>query len=98
VRLVSISIDPEVDTPARLREYAARVGATGNWVFLTGSADAVEAAQRAFGAYRGSKEAHAAATYVRRTATAPWERIDGLASVDALLRASTGDRAHDDRH
>jgi len=93
VRLVSISIDPEVDTPARLREYAARAGAGGDWHFLTGRPSAVEAAQRAFGAYRGSKEAHAAATYVRRSPSEPWGRIDGLASADTLIRASTGDNA-----
>jgi len=38
IRLVSFSVDPEVDTPERLREYAARFGADGQrWLFLTGS-------------------------------------------------------------
>lgn len=37
VRFVSISVDPEVDRPERLREYAQRFGAsTRNWSFLTG--------------------------------------------------------------
>ncbi|MDE1170525.1 MAG: SCO family protein [Verrucomicrobium sp.] len=37
-RLVSIAIDPENDTPAALREYAARMGAQpGRWIFLTGT-------------------------------------------------------------
>lgn len=36
VRLVSISIDPEKDTPAVLREYAAHFGASDGWLFLTG--------------------------------------------------------------
>ncbi|HVU52059.1 MAG TPA: SCO family protein [Polyangia bacterium] len=43
--LVSISVDPERDTPARLAEYAARYGANPvRWSFLTGPADALEAA------------------------------------------------------
>jgi protein SCO1/2 len=43
--LVSISVDPERDTPARLAEYAARYGANPvRWSFLTGPADAIEAA------------------------------------------------------
>ena len=43
--LVSISVDPERDTPARLAEYAARYGANPlAWSFLTGPADAIEAA------------------------------------------------------
>jgi protein SCO1/2 len=43
--LVSISVDPERDTPARLAEYAARYGANPlAWSFLTGPANAIEAA------------------------------------------------------
>jgi protein SCO1/2 len=37
VRFVAISVDPETDTPERLREYAARFGADENqWLFMTG--------------------------------------------------------------
>jgi protein SCO1/2 len=37
VRLVAISVDPENDTPERLREYAARFGADQKqWLFMTG--------------------------------------------------------------
>ena len=42
VWMVSVSVDPEVDTPARMREYAARYRAdTTRWAFLTGDRDAV---------------------------------------------------------
>lgn len=38
VRLVTISVDPEYDTPAVLTEYAHDIGAdTSRWTFLTGS-------------------------------------------------------------
>jgi cytochrome oxidase Cu insertion factor (SCO1/SenC/PrrC family) len=41
--LVSISVDPDRDTPARLAEYAARYGASPvRWSFLTGPAAAIE--------------------------------------------------------
>jgi protein SCO1/2 len=41
--LVSISVDPENDTPARLAAYAARYGASPvRWSFLTGPAAAVQ--------------------------------------------------------
>jgi len=43
--LVSISVDPTRDTPAKLAEYGARYGANPiAWSFLTGPADAIEAA------------------------------------------------------
>src|SRR5580692_5689518 len=42
-RLVSISVDPENDTPAVLAAYAARAQADpGRWSFLTGTAQDVE--------------------------------------------------------
>jgi len=42
VELVSFSVDPEHDTPAVLREYAARLNAQpSRWHFLTGDKDAI---------------------------------------------------------
>jgi protein SCO1/2 len=41
-QLVSISVDPDFDRPARLAEYARAARASPRmWTFLTGSADAV---------------------------------------------------------
>lgn len=37
VRFVSITVDPDHDTPESLRAYADRIGATDRWLFLTGS-------------------------------------------------------------
>jgi protein SCO1/2 len=43
VRLVSVSVDPERDTPPVLSEYAARYGADPQrWLFLTGEKKAIE--------------------------------------------------------
>jgi protein SCO1/2 len=42
VRLVSFSVDPDEDTPAVLKKYAARFGADPErWLFLTGKRDKV---------------------------------------------------------
>ena len=90
VRLVSISIDPDVDNIPTLRKYADRYRAGASWRFLTGTRDAVVAAQRVFGAFRGDKSNHAPATYLRRSPQSPWEALDGLSSADALLRAYRG--------
>jgi cytochrome oxidase Cu insertion factor (SCO1/SenC/PrrC family) len=46
VRLVSISVDPEHDTPEVLDAYARRMGAREHWDFLTGPRDAVAALLR----------------------------------------------------
>lgn len=39
VRRVSISVDPEYDTPEVLEEYAERFDAPDDWLFLTGAQD-----------------------------------------------------------
>jgi len=40
IRFVSVSVDPEIDTPDRLSEYAERFGADpAKWYFLTGDMD-----------------------------------------------------------
>jgi len=52
VHLISVSIDPEQDTPARLCEYARKFSAGPHWTFYAGTLEASIAAQKAFGAYR----------------------------------------------
>lgn len=48
-RVVSVSVDPEVDTPERLRDFASRYGGLDQWTLLTGSPDDVRnVTQRAF--------------------------------------------------
>jgi protein SCO1/2 len=86
VRLVSISIDPDFDTPEALRAYAARHGAGPRWQLLTGTPAASIAAQRAFGAYRGGAANHAPATYLRRARGERWEIVEGLTGVEPLVR------------
>jgi protein SCO1/2 len=42
IHLVSISVDPEYDTPQRLAEYARQIGARAErWTLLTGDRDAI---------------------------------------------------------
>ncbi len=85
VHIVSISIDPEQDTPQRLREYAARFHAGPEWHHYTGTLAASQAAQRAFGVYRGNKMDHVPATLVRAAPGAPWVRLGGFATAEQLL-------------
>lgn len=85
VHMVSISIDPEQDTPARLRDYAKKFSAGSQWRHYTGSVQASITAQRAFDAYRGDKMSHDPLTLMRAAPGKPWVRIDGFATPDDLL-------------
>lgn len=86
VHIVSISIDPEQDTPEVLREYARKYHAQPGWDFYTGSADNSIAIQQAFNVYRGDKMSHEPVTFVRTTPGKTWLRIDGFTTANALLQ------------
>ena len=86
VRMVSITIDPEYDTPARLQAYAARYDAGPQWQFLTGKLEDIVAIQKAFEAYRGTKMNHEPLTFLRATAQSPWVRLNGLASAADVVK------------
>lgn len=85
IHVVSVSIDPEHDTPSRLRDYATRYQAKANWDFYTGSAAASITVQKAFAAYRGDKMNHEALSLIRKAPGQPWLRVEGLATPDELL-------------
>jgi protein SCO1/2 len=52
VAFVSITIDPDHDTPEVLKEYAAIFGADPRgWAFLTGDASALQEVARAYGVF-----------------------------------------------
>jgi protein SCO1/2 len=84
IRAISISIDPEHDTPAVLREYAANFDADPDWLFLTGRLGDIVAVQKAFGSYLGNKMNHPPYTFLRRSPRDPWVRIDGIVHADVL--------------
>lgn len=86
LRLMSISTDPQHDTPAVLRSYAKQFDAGKGWRFYTGTVAESVAVQRAFDVYRGNKMNHVPSTLLRRRPGEPWIRLEGYASVDALLR------------
>ena len=85
VHLMSISIDPEQDTPERLREYAQRFGASPGWQYYTGTLAASQSAQQAFNVYRGDKMSHTPVTLMRAAPGQPWMRLDGFVTPDQLL-------------
>jgi len=84
--LLSISTDPEEDTPGKLRQYAQRFGARNGWNHYTGTVEASQSAQRAFDVYRGDKMSHTPVTLMRAAPGRPWLRIEGFLTPDELLQ------------
>jgi protein SCO1/2 len=85
VRMISVTIDPDQDTPRRLKAYADRFNAGPGWQFLTGDLADIVSVQKAFDAYRGDKMNHLPLTYVRTAADGPWVRLEGFASAAEVV-------------
>jgi cytochrome oxidase Cu insertion factor (SCO1/SenC/PrrC family) len=85
VHLISVSVDPVNDTPAKLKEYAARFKARPGWYFLTGSKENVDAALRKLGNYVETPEAHQNLFIIGNERSGLWKKAFGLAQPDALI-------------
>ena len=85
VRIISITIDPEQDTPQQLKAYAEHYGADDHWQFLTGRLNDIIAVQKAFDIYRGSKTNHEPITLLRGAGDESWVRLDGIASAADII-------------
>jgi protein SCO1/2 len=85
VQLVSISIDPEHDTPKVLKAYLKRYRAKPGWDFLTGNRENIERVTNAFGSYTPDKMQHYPLTFVYSPVQDVWFRIDGLVATAELM-------------
>jgi protein SCO1 len=75
VFLLSFSVDPEEDTPAKLKEYAERFHARPGWVFLTGSKANMDFALSRLGQKVDRKEDHLTVFVVGNDRTGLWKKV-----------------------
>jgi protein SCO1/2 len=90
LRLLSVSVDPRTDTPARLKDYAARLGARPGWYFLTGNQQNVDFALHKLGQYTEQKEAHTNVLIVGNERTGLWKKVFGLGKAEDILAIVRG--------
>lgn len=85
VQLVSITIDPEHDTPEVMHDYLQRYRRKPGWDFLTGSKADIDKAMHAFNAFVPNKMNHYPLTFLRAPDGKHWIRIYGLISTADLM-------------
>ncbi len=84
--LVSISVDPETDTPTRLKEYGRRFHARPGWIFLTGKKENVDWALYKLGQYVETKDDHTSIFIIGNEPKGLWKKAFGLAPADQLIK------------
>lgn len=86
VNIISISVDPEVDTPASLKAYAKKLNAGPGWYFLTGTKESIDFALKKIGQFVDDKQAHLNIFIIGNERTGLWKKAFGLAKSDELMK------------
>lgn len=84
-RIISISVDPTVDTPAELKAFGKKFHARPGWYFLTGPKENVEFVLKKLGQFVADKQDHYNIIIVGNERTGLWKKAFGLAKSDALV-------------
>lgn len=80
VHMISITIDPEHDTPRIMKDYLKRYRAKPGWDFLTGSRQDIDKVMKAFNAYIPDKMSHYPINLIRSPRDGSWVRLFGIMS------------------
>jgi protein SCO1 len=86
VFLVSMTVDPATDTPARLKEYAQKFHAGPGWMFLTGKKENLDWALYKLGQYVETKDDHTTVLIIGNEPTVLWKKAFGMANVTELVQ------------
>jgi protein SCO1/2 len=85
---ISITVDPEHDTPEMLGPYARSLGAEAGWYMLSGDPAMVRRALGRFGLNVDSKDPndHLNVLYMANLRTGLWKKVFSLAPIEELER------------
>lgn len=91
VFLVSVSMDPKSDTPARLRKWGTTYGRKQGWTLVTGQAKEVEKLLKILtGNPIGQTELHSTLFYVTNQQTGRWSHMSGYPVLADIERHIEG--------
>jgi len=85
VHILSISVDPERDTPESMKAFGEGFQARPGWFFLTGEKDKLEVALRKLGQYVDDPEAHQNILLIGNEPTGLWKKAMGMAPAEDLI-------------
>lgn len=90
IRIISVSVDPANDTPARIKKFGALFGAEPGWSFITGDKPTMDQLLRSLDAATGDITQHTATVLIGNDQTGEWARTYGLSSADGIAEIACG--------
>jgi len=85
IKLISVSVDPTVDTPERLHDFAEKFNAAPGWTFVTGDKSEIDSLLNALGVAVANKNDHTPMVMIGNDAVDYWTRAYGLSSPTKLV-------------
>lgn len=84
--ILSISVDPTVDTPPALKAYAKKLNARPGWYFLTGDKASVDFMLKKLGQFVDNKQDHLNIFIIGNDRTGLWKKAFGLAKSEEIVK------------
>lgn len=92
INMISISVDPVVDTPGVLKKYAANYKVKRGWYFLTGAKPDIDLVLRKVGGFVEQKTDHTSILIIGNSRTGEWAKMFAMARpaeiVDMVLKVA----------
>ena len=86
ILLISVTIDPEHDTPEVLEAYRKKFHGQPGWTLLTGSRIDIDGVMNAFDAFFGDKMDHQPLNFIRLPEQGEWLRLNGMLNGSDFIR------------
>jgi cytochrome oxidase Cu insertion factor (SCO1/SenC/PrrC family) len=86
IELISVTVDPEHDTPSALHAFSEKFGRLPGWTLVTGDRPEIDRILRHFGVLLQSRTAHTSMLTLGNDRTGIWTRSYGLAPSDSIVK------------
>lgn len=86
IEMISISVDPATDVPARMKDYTNKFNVGPGWRFVTGNKLEINELLKALGGYTGDRNNHTPIILVGNERAGYWTRTYGLAKPSAIVK------------
>ena len=87
IQIISITIDPKLDTPSALKAFAHKFEAGPGWAFVTASPATIAKLQKGFAVSMARKEDHTPLVIIGNDSTGKWTRKFSLAHPEVIAAA-----------
>jgi cytochrome oxidase Cu insertion factor (SCO1/SenC/PrrC family) len=87
VVMLSISVDPETDTPPVLKKYSDSFHVQPGWYFLTGDKKNVDGVLAKLGGYVAEKQQHSSVLLIGNVPTGEWQKVSAMSSATEIADA-----------